>query len=174
MRREHASRFLAVDVRSGRFGYAMFETPGELLDSGIARFSSPEAATARVFGLCEMFRPSLMVIRKESARRGRSYPRANAVRRALRKEVMRQSIPISAISERRIDNWFRQHGKAGKYAIASSLADQFPQLSWKLPPRRKPWQPEPWCLCLFDAVALGVVYIHLNSVGNHDAPFAPR
>jgi hypothetical protein len=55
---------------------------------------------------------------------------------------MLRSIPTVAVSERTVKNWFHQHGKAGKYAIASFLTNQFPELSWKLPPRRKPWEPD--------------------------------
>ena len=105
--------------------------------------------------------------------RPRGYPSTNAVRRALRNEVMLRSIPTVAVSERTVKNWFHQHGKAGKYAIASFLTNQFPELSWKLPPRRKPWEPEPWSLCIFDAVALGVVYLQSNSEKTEVAPLVP-
>lgn len=170
MRKEYPSRILAVDIRSCRFGYAVFQMPAQLLDSGIARFESPGTATDRIAALCKMFRPSRIVLRKELVRRGRSYCRANAVRRALRNEAKRRLIPIVTVEERTLNNWFHRHGKAGKYAIASFVADRLPQLSWKLPPRRKPWQPEPWNLCLFDAVALGIV--HTNEESETD-PFPP-
>jgi hypothetical protein len=150
MREEHSRRILAVDIRSRRFGYAVFQMPVELLDSGITRFESLGTATVRIAAFCKMFRPSTIVFRKELVRRGRSYINANAVRRALRNEARRRSIPIVTIEKRTLDNWFHRHGKAGKYAIASFVADRFPQLSWKLPSQRKPWQPEPWNLCLFD------------------------
>lgn len=59
-------RILAVDIRSRRFGYAVFETPAQLLDSGITRFASAETGAVRFAGLCKVFRPSLIVLRKES------------------------------------------------------------------------------------------------------------
>jgi hypothetical protein len=173
MRKKYASRIVAVDIRSRRFGYAVFEMPVRLLDSGVSRFASPEIAAVRIEALCGMFRPSLIVIGKEAARHGRNYPKAVAARRALRNEAARQFIPIVTLGRRGVQNWFHQHGNRGKYAIASFLANRFPELSWKLPPRRKPWHPEPWSLCLFDAVALGLAYVHLNYGHSPVAPFAP-
>lgn len=162
MIKKHSSRILAVDIRSRRLGYAIFEMSGQLLDSGVARHASREIAAVRIAGLCKAFRPSFIVLRKESLRSGRRYPRTNTIRRAVRKEAKRRSIAIVTLGERTVRNWFRQRGSIGKHAIASFLANRFPELSWKVPPRRKPWQPEPWSLCFFDAVALGVVCVHLN------------
>jgi hypothetical protein len=111
--------------------------------------------------LCRVFRPSLIVFRKETLRRGRGYPGANAVRRALRKEARRRSIAIACVPEHTVKSFFKQQGRAGKYVIASFLADHFQELSWRLPARRKAWDPEPWALSLFDAVAIGVGYFHV-------------
>jgi hypothetical protein len=158
MRTKYPSRILAVDIRSRRFGYAVLEMPARLLDSGITRVAYPEIATTRIASLCKMFQPSLIVLRKEANRHGRKYPKAVAVRHALRSEAARRCIPVVALKKREVQNWFRQHGSVGKYAIAAFLADHFLELSWKLPPRRKPWHPEPWSFSLFDAIALGVVY----------------
>ncbi len=171
MRKKYPSRIVAVDIRSRRFGYAVFEMPARLLDSGVSRFASPEIATVRIAALCETFLPSLIVLGKEAARHGRSYPKAVAVRRTLRNEAARRFIPVVTLGRRRVQNWFHQQGNPGKYAIASFLANRFPELSWKLPPRRKPWHPEPWNLCLFDAVALGLAYAHFNSGYGPLAPF---
>ena len=167
MRNRYSSRILAVDIRSRRFGYAIFETPAELLDSGTARLASPQRAAVRISGLCRVFRPSLLVLRKESVRRRRSYPRTNAVRRAIRKEATRRSTAIATLEGRAVNNWLRQHGSTDKYGNALFLANLFPELSWKLPPRRKLWQPEPWSLCLFDAVALGLVFVHTYPRESH-------
>jgi hypothetical protein len=170
MRTKYPSRILAVDIRSRRFGYAVFEMPARLLDSSTTRSASPEIATIRIASLCEMFRPSLIVLRKEANRHGRKYPKAVVVRHALRSEAARRHIPVVTLKQREVQNWFQQHGSIGKYTIASFLANRFPELSWKLPPRRKPWHPEPWSFCLFDAVALGVVYVDSASDENQVAP----
>jgi hypothetical protein len=173
MRKEYSSRLLAVDIRSRRIGYALFEMPERLLDSGITRFATAEIAAVRIANLCEMFRPSVIVLRKEAARHGRSYSNSKTVRRALRNEAVHRLIPIIALRQAAVQNWFHQHGNNGKYAIASFLANRFPELWWKLPPRRSPWQPEPWSLCLFDAVALGVVCVRTDSRARLTASLVP-
>jgi hypothetical protein len=159
----HHRRILAVDIRVSRFGYAVFETPAHLLETRGTRFASPESAAARLAALCKMFRPSLIVFRKESTRRGRSYPRANTVRRALHSEAARQLVPITFVSEREVRKCFGLDRAATKHEVASVLSKWFPELEWELPRRRKSWQHEPWAYALFEAVALGVTHICRNA-----------
>jgi hypothetical protein len=45
-----------------------------------------------------------------------------------------------------------------KYDRARVLASVFPELDWKLPPKRKPWQSEPRAMMIFDAAAIGFAY----------------
>jgi glucan phosphorylase len=45
-----------------------------------------------------------------------------------------------------------------KYTIASTLAQRFPELAAKLPPKRKIWLCEDYRMSIFDAAALGVAY----------------
>src|SRR5579863_1216724 len=127
MRTKYPSRVLAVDIRSRRFGYAVLEMPERLLDSGTTRCSSPEIATIRIASLCEMFRPSLLVLHSEAARHGRKYPKAVAVRRALRSDAARRCIPLVTLKQREVQNWFQRHGSIGKYTIAAFLANRFPE-----------------------------------------------
>jgi hypothetical protein len=42
--------------------------------------------------------------------------------------------------------------------MAEALTAVFPELIWKLPLRRKSWQPEPHVLIVFDAIAAGFTY----------------
>ena len=64
-------------------------------------------------------------------------------------------------------------GTSGKYETALSLIRAFPQLEWKLPPRRKPWQPEHRNMCIFDAVAIGVAYFARDAMNNEGTECPP-
>jgi len=48
--------------------------------------------------------------------------------------------------------------ESNKYEVASALAQQFPALASRLPPRRKCWQSEDYRMGIFDAAAVGVAY----------------
>ncbi len=67
--------------------------------------------------------------------------------------------PVAVISARELRAFFRQHGKTNKYDFAVVAAARFPELAWKLPPKPKFYDPEPWVMTCFDAVALAVAYI---------------
>ncbi|MDG7002208.1 MAG: hypothetical protein JRN15_24175, partial [Nitrososphaerota archaeon] len=45
-----------------------------------------------------------------------------------------------------------------KYQIASTIAQMFPELRLKLPPKRRPWQTEHYNIAIFDAISLALAY----------------
>ena len=153
------SRLIALDVRPRKFGYAAFEPPARLLDFGVKRFNSIETRAASVDSLFASFRPAVLVLRKIAPRGKRNQPRTREVLRLLRRTAKRSSVHTAFVDERKMKNYFRRQGQQTRYQVASSLAIAFPELLWKLPPRRKAWQPEHWKMPIFDAVALAVAYI---------------
>jgi len=70
--------------------------------------------------------------------------------------------PIAWVTEHAYVRLFEGLGDTTNQLIATSMAECFPELEWKLPPPRKPWQPENWRMLLFDAVALGFSYFALK------------
>ncbi len=161
MNKTHAGRILAVDIRASRLGYAAFETPGRLLDVGVSRFGSPRSARSRVRTLLKRFRPAVLVLDTGTARGPRNQRHAS-IRKAVRSEARRGSVSIAVISGRTLRNFFAHHGKRNKFDIARLLGTWFPQLVRKVPPKRKCYDPEPWIMSSFDAVALGAAYLELN------------
>jgi hypothetical protein len=63
-----------------------------------------------------------------------------------------------------IKEFFRPFKANTKHEIASMLARIFPELFWKLPPKRRAWEPERQIMTVFDAVALGFAYCERNRV----------
>jgi hypothetical protein len=163
MRKRYASRILAVNIRSRRFGYAMFEMPAQFLDCGVSKFGSLRKAESRIAKLLRMFRPSAIVLRKVTARSKRNSRRAKIIIRIIRRQAKRWSIPISFVSERTLKTLFRKHGKNNKYDVAALVAARFPEFAWKVPSRRKFYEPEPWAMTSFDAAALAAAYIELQN-----------
>jgi hypothetical protein len=69
------------------------------------------------------------------------------------------AITLASVSELSLKSFFRQLGARNRYEVAGILASWFPDLAWKLPARWKFYEPEPWTMQVFDAVAVGVVYL---------------
>lgn len=65
---------------------------------------------------------------------------------------------LQSMNPQEIKLFFAKHGCTTKYEIASLLGKQFEELSWKVPPKRKPWHCESYRMCMFDAAAAGVTF----------------
>lgn len=147
------ARVLSLDVRSHRVGYVVFEGPCRLLDWGVIRNRA-----ALVQSLLDTFEPSVIVLRTiaRGSIRDRSIVRVT-IRRISRKA---KAVSISSVfvSRAQTARLFCQHVNPTKQEIAGTIAECFPELASRLPPRRKPWKAEHWNMCLFDSVAHGLAY----------------
>ena len=153
------TRTLAIDLRADRIAYALFDASGALLDIGAPRFESPRTARLRAAALLRASRPSMLVLRRlrsRSTRRRR--PRWNSALRAIRSEAKWLGVPVAFVTERALKAHFQSYGCRNKFQVAELLAVRFPQIAWKLPRKRKPYEPEPWAICYFEAISLGVAF----------------
>jgi hypothetical protein len=155
----YTSRILVMDLRADRIGYAAFELPMRLIDYGASRFDSLEAARARVDFLLGIFRPSALVLRKIRIRSTRRRPRWRSILRAIQSHARGISLLTFWVSEPALRRFFQGFHCRNKFQVAALLSNSFPELASKLPPKRKPYEPEPWTMTYFDAIALGVVYL---------------
>ena len=64
-----------------------------------------------------------------------------------------------------VRQFFAEYGCHNKHAIAAQLAEWFDELSWKLPPKCKPWQSEDHNLTIFDAAATAMTFAWNRSGG---------
>lgn len=152
-------RILALDLRASSFGFVAFEGPTRLLDYGVRSFRQginavKIPASTKIATLMEQYEPSTIVLKQWTRDR-------NEKRGRMRKAVMRQAdlrrIPVRLLSHGAVRKTFVGNDR-NKYTIASALAQQFPELSERLPPKRKIWQSEDYRMSIFDAAALGVAY----------------
>jgi hypothetical protein len=155
MRQKPIRRVLAIDIRSQRIGYAAFEVAARLLDWGMRSHELDGAIAV----LLRRFQPSVVVLRRMKVGGKRDTPGARSIMRAIRSNTRRHSIPLVYLGDAALNKFFRTYGEQSKYEIALLLATCFPELKWKLPPRRKIWMPEHLRMSIFDAVQLGVVFL---------------
>jgi DNA-binding XRE family transcriptional regulator len=160
------NRILAVEIRSARLGYAVFETPRYLRDFGAAWFDSPAIARSRIARFLHFYRPSVLVLRGGNARYPRNMRMRRAAGRIARDEARKLAIPNVRVSEVEFSSVFEQYSCRDKYDVATVLVGWFPDLAWRLPPRPKFYDPEPRSMLYFDSIALGIAYLDLQAKPN--------
>jgi hypothetical protein len=164
------SRILALDVHPQSYGYAVLETPANLLDWGVRRgyrpreSKRPPSMQGGLRTLLEIWRPSLVVVSEPS----RHWTVRTRKRWAdLLKEVRRLRIPVRRLTTWAVRNAFDERRRLTKYLIASMLVMQFPFLAATLPPPRKIWKSEDYRMGIFGAVALAIAGCGPKHGGNH-------
>lgn len=162
----NANRVVAVEVRTGRIGYAVLEKPMRLIDFGASWFDSLPAAKSRLARLLQIHSPAILVLRKRTRtelRRNSSFAR---VANLVRKEASRLSVTVECLSGKKFAAFNERHSCRNKYEMAAFLATAFPETAWRLPPRRKAYDPEPRPLIYFDALAVGMAYMEIDGAKN--------
>lgn len=154
------TRYLAVDPTTSGFAYVVFETPGRLVEWGLAASREERACIKRLEGLIALFRPEVIVTDDpEGVRRGtRSVEFLDAVQTiALLRSLWTVRIPKLSIGDVFPD-------AKNKHDVALSLVERFPELRPRLPPKRKAWASEDARMRIFDALALLVVHLATDTL----------
>jgi len=155
---EHGNpTFLSFAVRASRYGYAVFAGREKLLDWGAGEILSHETGNLvgirRSAFLFEHFRPDVVIVSRSPRLLRGSYPRASRLIESVRREADILDAQFISFDWHNITLAFAVSGPATRYEIASALAEVFPDLLWKLPPKPKSTDREPHILIAFDAVA---------------------
>ena len=146
---------LALDLRKRRAGFVVFEPSMKLLEWGVRTFdrtiSDPyRAASIRLDDLVGYYTPRIIVVRESR------FTRHLTTR--LRAGYGGRGILIHVFRASSVRNFFIERGCANKHEISLRISELFKELSWKLPPKRKPWQSENHNMTIFDAVAVALMF----------------
>ncbi len=160
---------LAIDLRHRRFGYAVFEGHRKLRDSGLRVYRAVGEAEAgmaskRLDVLLKSFSPSAIVVKRERWDRAQTNPHIKSLAKVMIRVASAHSVPIFLLEQDDVRKTFNNMGCETRDEIAAALARIFPELGWKLPPKRRAWQSEHPRMAVFDAIALGLAYWQHKSV----------
>ena len=150
-------RIVAIDLRFRRSGFAVFEGSKILLDSGTIAIppSNGDGDANRLSDLLNLTSPAFIVVKTERWEGMQARSRTGSLIQALRHESDKRSIALHGLDEHAVAQSFRNLGCSTKGEIADALIRIFPELEWKLPPKRDIWDSEHSRQSIFDAVALG-------------------
>ena len=128
-------------------------------------------ASEKLTRLLEEYIPSTLVVKEiRPCADSRTAAKLKEILDAIKTEARRHRVAIRSITRKSIRTAFSDLSRTTKYEIASALSKRFPELGWKLPPKRKPWQSEDYRMSIFDAAAAGVAYFAQRQSRNSAAP----
>jgi hypothetical protein len=159
--RHSPSGYFASSIRADRIGYAAFETPGQLLDYGTSRFNTGEPGRARVEFLLRALAPTVPVLKRPRTLSTRKRPRGNMNRAMVEREAKRLHVPLAFVADRAEKKLLAGFDCRNKFQVAALLGVWFPEIARHVPQARKCYEPEPWTIAYFEAIALGVAYFML-------------
>jgi len=115
-------------------------------------------ASKRLVVLLKSFSPSAIVVKKERWDRAQVSTHIKSLVEVMTRVAATHSIPIKLIGDINVRQTFRNMECETRDEIAAALARIFPELQWRLPPKRRAWQSEHPRMSMFDAIALGLAY----------------
>jgi hypothetical protein len=160
-------RVIALEIRASKFGFAVLERQGRLLDWGVRSFGEQSerlesTASDRINTLLEFYNPVAVVVkdRQAAVQAGRLRPVFTAIEFAAR----RGSATFHVLNGVQMRNCLGLPAEITKHEIAKILAERFEELSFKLPNRRKVYESEAPAMLVFDALATGVAFLEGNAL----------
>lgn len=166
MAKSFIERVIALDLRAHKFGYVVFEGSDKLLDWGIKSYRDGDRTQleGKVAVLRAMFAPSTILIRKVRSNNRVHQQMIDHAVRTIRAFANRILVAIWIIESSSLHRFFSREAKVNKHEVAMMVADRFPELSWRVPSARKPWQTEPRRQSIFDAASLGLFFYAQKAV----------
>jgi hypothetical protein len=146
-------RILVLSLDWQGFGFAIFDSPDDLLDFGTRNFRRKVKIPleAKILLLLDANQPDVLVVATPTtAARKRIAAKIAKVAKA-------EKISLVFVSGADIRKTFAPVGKS-KYQIARAMAERYPELQFRLPAPRKAYQSEKFGITIFEAAAAGLVY----------------
>lgn len=155
-------RYLGVNIRSSSFAFVLVEG-GTVLDTGIRKCELPQfhdCLRARFDRILETYTPSVTII-SFSVTRGVN-PKKRAVERRIKAATVHRGVDLVITRPAVIRRYFGRFNAETKYQIAQVVAEIFPELAWKLPPKRRAWEHEAARMSIFDAAAAVIAHLMME------------
>ena len=159
-RRSELERVLAIDPTYRGFGFVVMEGSDRLIDWGLVEVSGSkyEGSLARADQLIDRYRPAVLVLEDFAGQGSRRVPRVQKLILGLRRLGLARGLLVARYPRAAIRKAFSGEGARTKDEIAAVIVARFPELTVKVPPKRKTWMSEDQRMAIFDAAALACTY----------------
>ena len=159
MKGQNPRRVLALHVTTRGFAFCLFDGPGTLYDWGIKRVSRQyknKESLAAIEHLIVRYDPHVLVIEDVTETTSKRVSRVRNLYREIEKLADRASVETYAYPWQIVFSVFKDGNPQTRHDIAVMLAEIFPSIRRRLPPKRKAWFSPDSRQALFDAAALGI------------------
>jgi hypothetical protein len=153
------TRVLAIAPSARGFGYCAMQ--GQvILECGCkgAKGNKNLHSMAKIKRLMKQFLPGALVLPDINAKGCRRVPRIKALHAKIIRLAGVEKYRVALISGKKLRSSLLGNAIGTKHEMAEMLVKQFPELTPKLPPKRRAWDSEDYRMDMFDAVALAVVF----------------
>lgn len=172
------NKVLALEIRASKLGFAVLEGSTRLLDWGVRSFDEKKekprsAVSDRIATLLAFHKPAAVVAHTPKYHSVADNKRFLTIAAAIRAEARKSSTKFLVLTTRQVRARLGPEEQVTKHAIATSLANQFEEFTWKLPRRRKSYQSEAPAMLVFDALANGIAFFgrQTPSTSIHEGQF---
>jgi Holliday junction resolvasome RuvABC endonuclease subunit len=152
-------RVLAIDPDRRGFGFVLIEGTNRLIDWGVKASTRPSGALRSFAQLIARYEPDVIVLEdvRPETRRSRWTRRFLAT---VRLRARRRRLVVRSFTRKQVQRAFCETKAKNKHEIATVIADWFPILHLRLPPKRRTWMCEARSMAIFDAASLALTYFH--------------
>ena len=170
MRYKSLTRVLALDLHPRRFGYVVLERPDRLLDWGVCSYRRKGISTdvlvrRRLRPLLELWRPSTLVLPDPTGMPRSPNPRTHRLLKRIMAEAKNHRVLVRLLKKMPGED---QGKRLTKYENAQRVAEQFPAIARKLPPKRRTWESEDYRMSMFAAAAVATAYLSRQEAANYN------
>lgn len=166
-KRLRVRRVVAAFPSTWGFGFAVFEGPLRPVDWGLKRVSTKRRADAvrKLAALTDWYQPDVLILENHAGDGSRKSPRVRAVIVAMAAHARKCNLVFASYSRGMIRQAFSEVPAFTKYEIAQAIANDYPELAPRLPPRRRIWMSEDCRMAIFDAASLALTFFHFEHIG---------
>ena len=160
---ESKNQILALEIRPRVTGFAVFDEQCHLLDWGrrihrVKRGELQRVVAKKIAALLNDQQPSMIVVRMRNLQSSPAREKIRVILRVTRREAKKHSITVQMIPPSVIKQFFASRHCNSKHERSTLIARWYPELAWKLPPKRKVWKSEDHRMAIFDAVASALAF----------------
>ena len=153
-------RVMAIAPCTAGFGFIVLEGSERLIDYGVkvVQGDKNSASLKKVADLIKYYQPKVIALETPTDKACRRRQRVQELLREIAQLASSKRIKIQSFSRSQIRKSFSPSNSFTKYQIALTLAEQFSELTVRLPAVRKPWMGEDKRMSIFDAAALALTH----------------
>jgi len=159
-------RVLSIVFNMRGVGFAVLDGATVLTNWGIKKVTAKESAAAltKIEKLISLYTPDVIVFEDLDLSPFRHSARIKALSATLEKLTAKFGIHVTALSLFDVKKCLFTTGEGTKHEMAQALTSRFPdELGHLLPAKRLSWKTEHYRMGIFDAVALAVAFVCVDT-----------